>query len=99
MTSIKEGWGLVITEANNFKVPAIGYNVDGIRDSIVQNHTGQLSKDENPNSLAQEVLKVWSNKNLYLDLSENAYKNSLKYSIDKSYGNFLSILKQNKWIN
>jgi|APSaa5957512535_1039671.scaffolds.fasta_scaffold71872_1 glycosyltransferase involved in cell wall biosynthesis len=96
MTSIKEGWGLVITEANNFKVPAIGYNVDGIRDSIVQNHTGQLSKDENPNSLAQEVLKVWSNKNLYLDLSENAYKNSLKYSIDKSYGNFLSILKQNK---
>ena len=96
MTSIKEGWGLVITEANNFKVPAIGYDVDGIRDSIIDNHTGKLSEYETPLSLSKEVLKVWLNESLYLELSENAYKNSLKYSIEKSYNKFLSILKQNK---
>ena len=95
-TSVKEGWGLVVTEANNFKVPAIGYNVDGIRDSIIHNYSGQLSEYETPLSLSKEVLKVWSNKDLYLELSENAYINSLKYSVEESYNKFLSILKQNK---
>ena len=88
--------GFSHNRGNNFKVPAIGYDVDGIRDSIIDNHTGKLSEYETPLSLSKEVLKVWLNESLYLQLSENAYKNSLKYSIEKSYNKFLSILKQNK---
>ncbi len=32
-TSIKEGWGLIVTEANSQGTPAISYDVDGLRDS------------------------------------------------------------------
>jgi len=31
VTSVKEGWGLVVTEANPQGTPAVVYNVDGLR--------------------------------------------------------------------
>ena len=53
----------------------------------------------NKTTLTEQSLQNMSEaavESLYLELSENAYKNSLKYSIEKSYNKFLSILKQNK---
>ncbi len=40
--SIREGWGLGVTEANAVGVPAIGYDVPGLRDSIRNGVTGLL---------------------------------------------------------
>ena len=40
VTSIKEGWGLVVTEASSQGTPSIVYNVDGLRDSVKNNKTG-----------------------------------------------------------
>jgi glycosyltransferase involved in cell wall biosynthesis len=34
VTSVKEGWGLVVTEAASQGTPAVVYNVDGLRDSV-----------------------------------------------------------------
>jgi glycosyltransferase involved in cell wall biosynthesis len=34
VTSVKEGWGLIVTEAATQGTPTIGYNIDGLRDSI-----------------------------------------------------------------
>src|SRR5207253_2516798 len=44
ITSVREGWGLVVTEANSFGTPAIGYDVPGLRDSIRNLETGVLVK-------------------------------------------------------
>ncbi len=41
-----EGWGIVITEAAIRGTPAIGFDVPGLRDSVVNGHTGLLVKNE-----------------------------------------------------
>lgn len=34
VSSVREGWGLVVTEAASVGTPSIGYDVDGLRDSL-----------------------------------------------------------------
>jgi glycosyltransferase involved in cell wall biosynthesis len=44
--SVKEGWGLVVTEAGTHGVPTVGYrSAGGLRDSIVDGRTGLLVDD------------------------------------------------------
>lgn len=38
VTSVREGWGLVVTEAAAVGTPAIGYDVPGLRDSLRASH-------------------------------------------------------------
>lgn len=40
--SIREGWGLVVTEANACGTPAVAYDVPGLRDAIKNMETGIL---------------------------------------------------------
>ncbi len=47
MPSSKEGWGITIVEASAAGTPAVGFNVPGVRDSIVDNVTGVLCQNEN----------------------------------------------------
>jgi glycosyltransferase involved in cell wall biosynthesis len=42
VTSIREGWGLVVTEANASGTPAVAYDVPGLRDSVRHGETGIL---------------------------------------------------------
>lgn len=37
---MRDGWGLVVTEASAMGIPAVGYDVPGIRDSILNEKTG-----------------------------------------------------------
>ncbi|MCQ4084750.1 glycosyltransferase family 4 protein [Streptomyces sp. RB6PN25] len=41
-----EGWGLVITEAAVRRTPAVGFDVPGLRDSVVSGSTGLLTTTE-----------------------------------------------------
>lgn len=41
-----EGWGVVITEAAIACVPAVGFDVPGVRDAIADEKTGLLADDE-----------------------------------------------------
>jgi len=41
-----EGWGIVIVEAAIRGTPAIGFDVPGLRDSVVNGETGLLVKNE-----------------------------------------------------
>jgi glycosyltransferase involved in cell wall biosynthesis len=42
-----EGWGIVIAEAAIRGTPAIGFDVPGLRDSVVDGQTGLLVRSEN----------------------------------------------------
>jgi glycosyltransferase involved in cell wall biosynthesis len=42
MTSVHEGWGISILEANVYGVPAVAYNVPGVRDAVINCETGIL---------------------------------------------------------
>lgn len=52
VTSVREGWGLIVTEANANGTPAITYNIPGLRDA---NKTGIITKRNTPEELAKAM--------------------------------------------
>jgi glycosyltransferase involved in cell wall biosynthesis len=93
--SLKEGWGLTVIEAASQGTPTIGYNVEGLRDSIVDGQTGILTSTT-PQSLAQNLIKLLENKNLYKKMSINAVEWSKKFTWSKSTKQSWEMLKQVK---
>ncbi|MDO5561322.1 MAG: glycosyltransferase family 4 protein [bacterium] len=85
VTSVKEGWGLIISEAASQGTPAVVYNVDGLRDSVGYGETGFLCKKNNPKELSQEIVFALSNKEVYKQKQKKAYKESKKLTFDNSY--------------
>jgi glycosyltransferase involved in cell wall biosynthesis len=57
-TSLREGWGLNVIEANAMGTPAVVYPVAGLIESTLQDVTGRLSEAETPESLAIAVQEV-----------------------------------------
>lgn len=82
--SIREGWGLNILEANTSAIPAVGYNVTGLRDSIQDMKTGLLTKNNTPSDLASKIVLLLSNKKLYKRLSKNALLWSKRFAWEKA---------------
>lgn len=58
VTSVREGWGMVVTEAAFASTGAIGYNVDGLRDSLSTH--GGVVVERNPTHLANGIIRVLS---------------------------------------
>lgn len=83
-TSIKEGWGLVISEMAALGIPSIAYNVTGVRDAIKNHITGLLIENNNKRLFIDSIIMLSKNKNLYEFLSNNCILNSIK--IEKSDG-------------
>ena len=54
VTSVREGWGLVVTEAASVGTPSIGYDVPGLRDSI--SASGGILVEPNPRSLSARLV-------------------------------------------
>lgn len=70
-TSVREGWGLVVTEANAMGTPAVAYDVPGLRDSILNGETGILVQ-ENPAALADAAVDLLTHREIYERLRKNA---------------------------
>jgi glycosyltransferase involved in cell wall biosynthesis len=58
MTSVREGWGLVVSESAAVGTRTIGYRVDGLVDSITA--CDGVLVDADPEALAQAMLDHWS---------------------------------------
>ncbi|MGH3066751.1 MAG: glycosyltransferase family 4 protein, partial [Gaiellaceae bacterium] len=56
--SVREGWGMVVIEANSVGTPAVGYDVGGIRDSIRDGRTGLLATAGDPVALATQAISL-----------------------------------------
>ncbi len=92
MASVKEGWGLVVTEANSQGTPAIVYNVDGLRDSVRDGETGVVCKENNPQGMADGVVDGLADQGKYDTLRQNAWEWSGEMKFEKSYGEFVKAI-------
>lgn len=92
-TSIKEGWGLIVTEANSQGTPAVAYNVSGLNDSVHHDETGKLSP-QNPRAMASVIIQLLKNKHEYDMLRSAAYNNSKQFTFTASYNDFSAIMKE-----
>lgn len=83
MTSVREGWGLVVTEANACGTPAIVYDVPGLRDSVVNESTG-LVVPPSPHNLSAAMLRMTGDPALRSRLAAQAKAWSATFSYDKA---------------
>ncbi len=83
MTSVREGWGLVVTEANACGTPAVVYDVPGLRDSVRNELTG-LIVPPRPSSLADAMVRVTSDPGLYDRLVAEGQRWSGTFSFDEA---------------
>ncbi|GAC1391954.1 MAG: glycosyltransferase family 4 protein [Candidatus Saccharimonadales bacterium] len=93
VTSIKEGWGLIVTEAASQSTPAIVYNVDGLRDSVKNNITGIICSQNNPLNIAENILKLYNNRKQYTKIKSYAWRSSFECNYDNGYEVFLRAIK------
>jgi glycosyltransferase involved in cell wall biosynthesis len=75
-TSIREGWGLNVIEANAMGTPAVVYPVGGLVDSTLHNQTGIVTREETPGSLSEAVIQLLSTPGEYQRLRVNAWERS-----------------------
>lgn len=90
VTSVKEGWGLIVTEAASQGTPAVVYDADGLRDSVRHGSTGLVTRPT-PQSLSKGIVELLSNPTLYHTLQENAWQWSKRITFDQSYQDFKQI--------
>ncbi len=96
-TSIKEGWGLIVTEANSMATPAIVYDVDGLRDASKAG--GNWTVPANSHELffkLKEVHSLFENDRAkYNQIASDCLESSRKYTILECYEDLKKILKLN----
>jgi glycosyltransferase involved in cell wall biosynthesis len=89
---VREGWGLVVTEANAMGTPAIGYNIHGLRDSIKDGETGLLCEPV-PRIMAETALMFLENHNLREVVQDNVLDSAKEFNWDKSAEVFVNPLE------
>jgi glycosyltransferase involved in cell wall biosynthesis len=92
LTSVREGWGLVVTEANSVGTPAAGYDVPGLRDSIKPGQ-GILTKAGDPTALGQAVADLLADPAALATMAERARHDAMHYDWDRTYEEFVGALK------
>jgi glycosyltransferase involved in cell wall biosynthesis len=88
VTSVKEGWGLIVTEANSQGTPAIAYDTDGLRDSVRNNITGYLCTSGDYDAMSALINKLLSNKKVYESFRIEAWQYSKQFTFKNSYDDF-----------
>lgn len=93
VTSVKEGWGLIVTEANTQGAPAVVYDVDGLRDSVRNGETGLICKENTPQGLAAAVVVGLGNPLKYATMRKNAWMWSKSFHLESTYRSFLQAIR------
>jgi glycosyltransferase involved in cell wall biosynthesis len=91
VSSVKEGWGLIITEAASQGTPAVVYDADGLRDSVRHQQTGLITK-QNPQALATGITQLLQNQTVYQNMRRAAWRWSKQITFEQSYQDFKQAL-------
>lgn len=91
--SIKEGWGLIVSEAGFCKTPAIAYDVSGLQD-VVRNNVSGLIVGKNHHEMARAIKKLLSDRDLYERLKRGAIHLAKTQNFDKTAKVGLGVLEK-----
>lgn len=89
-----ENFPTVCNEAMSAGRPVIGTNLGGIPEIIDDGVNGYLVEPENPEQIAEKVIKLFSEENLLKDLGRNARKKAEEFSIRKYMDNLEKIYEE-----
>lgn len=91
--SVKEGWGLVVAEAASQATPSVVYNVNGLRDSVINNKTGIVIGKNNPDEMAKSVIKLINSKKEYLNMQNKSLEWASELSWEKATSQSIALLE------
>lgn len=78
--SVKEGWGLVVLEAASRGTPSVVYNVNGLKDVVINKKTGIILNMNNPKDMADRALWIIANKSKYKFYQNNALRHARSFN-------------------
>ena len=91
--SVREGYGIVVIEANACGTPAIGWTVPGVQDSIVDGKTGLLVPFGDIRGLGETIARLLMKESTQLDdLSRPAIDWARQHSWDSAARAFAQII-------
>lgn len=95
--SIREGWGIPITEAGCVGTPSIAFDSPGIREAVNYGKAGYLCNGNTTDGLAAQMRKVILEKELYESMRESAFQYSSQFRWDETgsaFGKFIEELQK-----
>ena len=92
-TSLCEGWGLTVLEANACGTPVVAADVSGLCDSVLHDKTGMLVPYGDPHALAEGVSGLLLNHPRRNQLAQNAIAWAASFNWDESAQQMLELLK------
>lgn len=81
-TSVREGFGLVVLEANSQGTPAIVYDSPGLRDIVVNGVNGYISPLGEPEVLADTIVRLYTEADDYALLQKTSRNQAKLYKWD-----------------
>lgn len=93
-TSMKEGWGITVIEANACGTPVIAADVPGLRDAVCEGQSGLLYPFGDIVALAERIECIVSNSALRLELSRGAVEWARRFSWDESADKMLDLCQR-----
>lgn len=94
MASVREGWGLVVNEANAQGTPAVVYDVHGLRDSTRHLQTGWVCPRNTPAGLAQGVEALFADQKRYRTIQTQAWEFARSLTISAATDQFEAIIRK-----
>lgn len=92
MPSVREGWGLVITEAANLGTPALVYDVPGTSEAVQYGSCGFIADELNWTSMAEAYRRITPE--AYAQVRERAFAFSLTLSWETTARQFRDAVNQ-----
>lgn len=93
MPATREGWGLVNVEAAIHGVPVVGYDVAGVRDAVVDGHTGVLT-ESTPEALAAAAVSLLGDALRWRAYSVCGAERARNFAWDRTAGRLLTAALQ-----
>ncbi|MBI5049907.1 MAG: glycosyltransferase family 4 protein [Nitrospirae bacterium] len=90
--SVREGFGINVIEAASVGVPAIGYDVPGLRDSIRHGETGFLVGS--PSEAAQMVVELLEDQKRYNEMSGRCLHYAKNFNWEERVDEFWTAIKE-----
>lgn len=92
--SVREGWGIPITEAGDVGTPSIVFDSPGIRDAVDFGKAGYMCSKNDADGLLEQMLLVIQEPDMYVNRRKEAYDFSSQFQWEKNGAKFEAVLEK-----